>query len=156
MNIVETFNKLNPHNPIKNFDELEIQKRPIPEELKVNIFPTLAVLNKVRTDLGLPIKIDSVYRDEKYNESVGGKSNSLHLVANAIDFKVKDFDYNLYANLFIKLRTGKYNIGVVLPDGEQVLVTEAMLGVGLYDTFIHLDTRGFLGRPAPVKWYGRK
>lgn len=155
MNIIETFNKLNPKNQIIHFTEEEIQKRKIPDELCINIFPTLAVLNKVRDTLGLPITINSVYRDEETNKKVGGKSNSLHLEANAIDFKVKSYDYNHLALLFVKIRSGNFNTSVNMPDGIELLITEQMLGVGLYDTFIHLDTRGYLNRPSPAKWYGR-
>jgi len=154
IDIIKLFNSKNLTNKVENFSNKEIQKYEIPENLVDNIFPTLAVLNKIRKTIDKPIRINSVYRSKEHNKDVRGRSDSLHLQANAIDFKVIDYDYNQYAKLWLDIRNGKFITTIFMPNSEQLLITKEMIGTGLYDTFIHLDTRGYLGRKSPVWWYG--
>jgi len=53
-----------------------------------NIIPTIIILDKLREFYNKPIYILSTYRSPEYNKAVKGKSNSLHLVFNAIDFTI--------------------------------------------------------------------
>jgi hypothetical protein len=101
-----------------------------------NILPTLRVLEELRGHFGKPVVVLSGYRSPAYNEAVHGERASLHLSFNAIDFRC----------------------GMVTP---LVLATwldahpdAAKFGIGLYGSFVHLDTRGMLGRPAPARWAG--
>ena len=112
-----------------------------PKELWPNIIKTLQILDKVREDYGKPITINSAYRSPEYNKKVGGATHSLHMENCAIDFSI---DADL-PTLFADLKRGKY-----LVDG----VTADDLGVGYYFVkhFIHLDTRGLIGREAPSYW----
>lgn len=134
---------------ITNFSVAEIlQGWEVPEDLHPNIFPTLTVLQHLRTDYGKPIFISSVYRDKTYNKGVGGKSKSLHLVFNAIDFFVeKSNDLKMLYNKLNKWDESGY---------FKFLPKPGSMGLGLYERqyFIHLDTRGVLNREAPARWKG--
>lgn len=119
----------------------------IPDNLLYNILPTAKVLNTLRESYGKPIFLNSTYRSPEYNRAVGGKSKSLHLEFNAIDFTVankKDLDklwrtlieWDELENLFSFLPKPKGNFGMEHYDGR----------------FIHLDTRSTLGRKSPARW----
>lgn len=136
-------------NQFNYFTEKELLRNwQVPEVLLKNIIPTATILDYLRHIYGKPITILSTYRSEKYNKKVGGVKNSLHLVFNAIDFTVankEDLKY-LYnelnrldsiTNKFLFLPKSAYNFGL-----------------GYYGTFIHFDTRSYLGRQAPKRWYG--
>lgn len=54
---------------------------------KVN--PTMPiVINTIRHVIGKPLIITSSFRDEEYNEQVGGTPGSLHLTGDALDFGI--------------------------------------------------------------------
>lgn len=78
-------------------------------------------LQKIRDKLESPIIILSTYRDFYYNKRVLGSSKSEHINGNAIDFKVQNLD------------EAKKTL---LDDYENGLLNG---GLGLYDTFIHID-----------------
>ena len=85
------------------------------------------LLNDIRTDFGKPVIVNSAYRSEEHNEAVGGVKNSFHTQGLAADIrprKQSDLD-DLYHSAC------KHN-----PDG----------GVGRYDTFVHVDCRGYAAR----------
>jgi hypothetical protein len=96
-----------------------------PENLWGNILETLWVLQLLRTYVGIPFRPVSIYRSPKYNQQIGGEPGSWHLKNNAIDFTCKNLD--------LAWRT--------LQDWRFVRVFKG--GIGLYNTFIHLDTRGY-------------
>ena len=127
--------------------ELEMGRK-IPDELYKNIIPTASILDALRSEYGKPIFINSTYRSPEYNRAVGGKTKSLHLDFNAIDWSVKDKkDLKMLYNLLDKWdkEENKFNF---LPKKR------GNMGLGLYSTFIHLDTRSILDRPAPSRWKG--
>lgn len=142
----------------ENFDWKEIVDIPIskqgitseqiPLALRANIIPTMKVLQELRNYYGKPIIINSTYRTHKYNKEIGGKENSLHLSFNAVDFTVKDKDdlRGLYLTLDMWDKTS-YKLNYLPKE-------KGNLGLGLYPTFIHLDTRSTLGRAAPARWRG--
>lgn len=77
-------------------------------------------LQKIRTHFGVPVVINSAYRCEKHNKAVGGAANSYHTKGMAADIVVtgvKPLEVARYAE----------SIGI--------------LGIGLYDDFVHIDTR---------------
>lgn len=51
-----------------------------------NIAPTLALLERLRHEIGSPIHLTSTYRNAAYNRAVGGVAKSQHLQFRAIDF----------------------------------------------------------------------
>jgi hypothetical protein len=127
------------------FTEDEINRGwDVPEEYLNNIIPTARVLDTLRQYYGLPIYILSSYRSPEYNRKVGGAKNSLHLVFNALDFTVANkSDIKLLYNKLVKWdEEHKFDF----------LSKSGTMGLGLYKYFIHLDTRGVLGRRSPARW----
>lgn len=106
-----------------------------PRELWDNIIPTLGVQEWLRAETGGgPVDVSSGYRSPAYNAAIGGASLSTHKEFNAMDS---------------------------LPRGWSPLATAVKLlehpqadkmGLGLYATFVHVDTRGLIGRVAPARW----
>lgn len=132
---------------IKNFTGKEIVNGwDIPDELLNNIIPTIIILDKLREFYNKPIYILSTYRSPEYNKAVKGKSNSLHLVFNAIDFTIANHKDLL--KLYNKLDEWDQtpNMFPFLPKKK------GNFGLGLYPTFIHLDTRATLNRKSPARW----
>ena len=85
-------------------------------------------LQCMRSYFGVPITINSGYRTTSYNRTVGGSSNSQHLLGKAADIVVKGVSPK-------KVGTFAKNIGFT--------------GVGIYKDFVHVDTR-----PTPSHWNG--
>ena len=81
----------------------------------------IEILDSIREDIGVPLKINSGYRSPAYNKEIGGVSNSQHTKYRAVDIHIDsqeqgDIIEGLARNLGIK-------------------------GVGRYNSFIHLDVR---------------
>lgn len=53
---------------------------------------SMDMLQRLRTDLGRPIVLNSAYRSPAHNKKVGGAKGSYHLQARAFDCKMTDFD----------------------------------------------------------------
>ena len=96
--------------------------------------PLVRALDKLRARLGVPLSITSGTRCLRHNRNEGGVSTSQHLVRRA---EGMDESWSMAAD-------------VRIPDGmttqEVADIVEEMLdfvdgGVGLYNTFIHLDKR---------------
>jgi uncharacterized protein YcbK (DUF882 family) len=86
------------------------------------------VLEKFRQEIGKPVVLTSVYRSPRYNASVGGARRSQHKEFCAIDFKVVGAGGpSDWARVLRRLRDNGVFRG----------------GVGLYNTFVHVDTRGY-------------
>jgi len=68
------------------------------------------------------LKIHSAHRCEGHNFQVGGALNSQHLQARAIDFSIRDVKPQQIYDFLILKYVNRY-------------------GMGLYKTFVHLDTR---------------
>ena len=88
----------------------------------------MALLERMRLDLDAPITITSGYRCPEHNAKVGGAQRSRHLLF-ATDIKPSDDDP--------KKLLWMYRIALNLDFG----------GIGMYETFIHLDMR-----PHPARW----
>ncbi|KAH0795631.1 DUF882 domain-containing protein [Histomonas meleagridis] len=84
------------------------------------------LLEKIRNHFGKAVTINSAYRTASYNKKVGGATNSQHVKGTAADIVVSGVSpstvYN-YANS-------------INPNG----------GVGKYNSFTHVDTRGYRAR----------
>ena len=78
-------------------------------------------LQKLRDLLHLPIYISSGYRTEAHNNKIGGSITSQHLIGKAVD--IKKFD-GINDEKFVEL-------------AEMV----GFVGIGLYDTWYHIDVR---------------
>lgn len=139
---------------VNNFKADELTRgHVVPKALRENIIPTIVILQNIREYLGAPVMINSGYRPEDYNRKVGGKPNSLHLKFNAIDFfPIGPFKDRLQ-DLVDDIADNKFAAQIYWND-KLTTITPEVMGIGLYDTFIHLDTRGLLGMKAPARWRG--
>ena len=87
---------------------------------------TVKIIQSVRDYFGKPVTINSAYRTPQYNKKVGGASNSQHVKGTACDIAVKD-----------------------VPPKAVAAYLEAFFpktGIGLYGSFVHVDTRGYAVR----------
>ena len=90
----------------------------------------ISLLEQMRSDLGFDILINSGYRCKDHNAEVGGSPRSWHLIF-ATDIQPEDIDpYKLKA---------LYKMALSMKFG----------GIGLYETYLHLDLR-----PEEVRWRG--
>jgi hypothetical protein len=135
---------------INHFSEHELRKAssdPIPEELFINIIPTLLIADKMRKDLGFPICINSAYRNAEHNKKVGGSETSLHLQFNALDIRPCGYDKEKLKMMKDYLR----HQAEAVFNGD--VIDGFVMGIGWnYDSFIHIDTRGMLDLESPKRW----
>ncbi len=108
-----------------------------PRNLWNNIAPTLAVLDRLRGEIGAAISITSSYRDPDYNACVGGVANSQHKKFTAIDFVARRGTPSSWA---AKLRHYRDQQFTNPHDGSSFSFRG---GIGTYRTFVHIDTRGW-------------
>lgn len=80
----------------------------------------LGRLEKLRTLANKSIHVNCGYRDEVYNKKVGGAPKSQHLLGNAADIVISGFTPKQVYDMALKV---------------------GFTGVGLYDTFTHVDVR---------------
>ncbi len=88
----------------------------------------VAKLQQLRHDLGSSIRINSAYRCPAHNAKIGGSKFSQHKLGSATDIVVADMS----------------------PD-EVADACEKFDGLGRYDTFTHIDSRG-----SQARWDKRK
>lgn len=102
-------------------------KRP-PQELWPNILATARVLAELRSRLNSAVVLSSVYRSPEYNACLpGSASGSLHMEFRAADFTCRDGNGSVYwATKLKEMRDEGVFRG----------------GIGVYQTFVHVDTRG--------------
>ncbi len=99
-----------------------------PKEIWEKLAPTLKVADEIRERLALPLcRITSAYRCPKYNAVIpGAVRRSYHTRNQALDLVYYCSSRKAY-QMALKLRNEGFFRG----------------GVGLYSTFIHIDTRGY-------------
>jgi uncharacterized protein YcbK (DUF882 family) len=88
---------------------------------------TLSIVKAVRNQFG-PVVVTSGCRCEKHNARVGGSPNSQHKLARAADIKVSSTEPE----------TVYHWVEKHFPHAS----------LGLYDTFVHIDTRS----DGPARW----
>lgn len=103
----------------------------VPEMYWDNMLGLFVNLQRLRNYLGKAIHINSGYRTPAYNTSIGGATNSQHLVAKAADIQVVGFEPAEIA----KVIEGKIKNGEMWQGG-----------LGVYKTFVHYDIRGYKAR----------
>tara|TARA_R110002072_G_C7819582_1_gene523227 strand:- start:37 stop:420 length:384 start_codon:yes stop_codon:yes gene_type:complete len=118
----------------KNFTKREFKSKDgskMPIEVLENVKELALNLQVLRDFLGEPLRINSAYRSEAHNKSVGGSSRSQHLLGKASDLRVKGLDSeDLYHIIEALINEGKIKEG----------------GLGLYSSFVHYDIRGTRAR----------
>lgn len=85
------------------------------------------ILQKIRTHFGKPVIIHSAYRTPPYNKKVDGAAYSQHLYGTAADISISGVspkEVAVYAETLLP-KTG---------------------GIGIYDTFTHVDVRSDMSR----------
>ena len=113
----------------KNFNLKEFECKcgcDMPLEVYENVIKLAAELQKLRTYLDRPIKINSAYRCPEHNSKIGGSKNSQHLLGKASDIVVESLKP---AEVFIIIED--------LIDFGELLQG----GLGNYQTFTHYDIR---------------
>ena len=103
----------------------------IPDNLIPNIVQLAENLQVLRDYLGVPLTINSAYRSPAYNSKIGGAKFSQHLEAKAADISTSKFTpEQVHAAILKLISEGKMKQG----------------GVGLYNSWVHYDTRGTAAR----------
>jgi len=85
-------------------------------------YDLLMILEDIRQHFNKPVIINSGYRTLKYNAKIGGVSNSKHCLGIASDIKITGITSKEIYNYLDSTYNNKY-------------------GIGLYNTFVHIDTR---------------
>lgn len=103
----------------------------IPTEVMDNLDELADSLQVLRNEINAPININSGYRTHDHNKKVGGSPTSQHLLGKAADMWVSGWEpERLHGVIERLIRIGKMKQG----------------GLGLYDTFVHYDIRGYRAR----------
>lgn len=119
---IQPIEVIRPHQRTRNGIENTLP----PRELWKNMPASLFVADEIRHRLGRPLNfITSAYRNPAYNQQCGGASRSWHTQNCALDLVYEGGSRAAYENA-LELREEGFFQG----------------GIGLYDTFIHIDTRG--------------
>jgi len=87
-------------------------------------YSLLEILEDVRWHFNKPVTVNSGCRCPNYNLIIGGSTGSQHMFGRAADITVKD----------------------TKPSEVQGFLADHDGGLGSYDTFTHIDTRGYLSR----------
>lgn len=114
----------------QNFSWKEFECRdgtPVPLAYQGNVRDLATQLQTLRELIRRPIHIRSAYRTPDHNEYVGGAKNSQHLYGKAADFHVANWS------------------GAQLAGYVEALIDLGFMygpaGIGIYDDWIHYDTR---------------
>lgn len=111
-----------------NFKKLEFDCKcgcKMPPKVLANVVRTADNLQVLRDALGEPIKINSAYRCNSHNLASGGVKSSKHTLGIATDLATNNPE-SLFNTIEELISKG------ILKEG----------GLGIYNTFIHYDTRG--------------
>ena len=105
----------------KNFQVKEFACKDLSNIVFIQQF-LVEILQDVRDHFGSPVTINSGYRTANHNKKVGGSEHSMHLVGCAADIVVKGVSPVIVYDYLNSEYPG-------------------ILGLGLYSTFTHVDTR---------------
>lgn len=124
-----------------NFHKIEFESKDgsdMPNDVYKNIKELAQNLQIIRNHIGKPIIINSAYRSPAHNRRIGGVRNSFHTKGMAADIVIKGLSPKKLARIIKKLMNeGKIKKG----------------GIGLYNTFVHYDTRGYFAKWDNSSWY---
>jgi hypothetical protein len=100
-----------------------------PKSLWTNLSATARVLDELRHRLGASVRLNSIYRNQAYNSCLSGAAaESQHKSMRAADFTAADGNGpQHWRSVLLKMRN------------DEGLFKG---GIGLYNTFVHVDTRG--------------
>ena len=112
-----------------NFNKAEFDCKcgcEMPKEVLINIQKLANQLQILRNKVGVSVKINSAYRCIKHNKSIGGVSNSQHVLGKAADVVINGFKASKTFDL----------ISDLINDGDML-----QGGLGAYNSFTHYDIR---------------
>jgi|TARA_R110000744_G_scaffold2627_2_gene10449 uncharacterized protein YcbK (DUF882 family) len=104
-------------------------------EMPINVYHNMVkVANQLQTlrdYIGKPIQVNSAWRSEEYNASIGGVKNSQHIMGRAADIVIKGMT--------------PIEVSKII---EELISKGDMLqgGLGIYSSFVHYDIRGTKSR----------
>lgn len=107
---------------IQHFKASEFM-RVLPYDVGV-MMPVIEMADMVRARFGSPVIIISHFRPLSWNQGKGQSPKSQHLWARALDLRPQNGDVEV-------LHKAALEVARTMPD---------FTGVGIYDTFIHIDT----------------
>lgn len=109
-----------------NVNRRGTRNSPPPRSKWANIVPTLRIVDELRDYFGRACVINSSYRSDAYNKSCGGAPQSLHKEFKALDISFAGVAPHVVRDKLLEWRrAGKFTGGL-----------------GRYNTFTHIDTRG--------------
>lgn len=120
---IKKFKKNTRQQLTQNFNSIEFQCKCSKCDHFLVDLDHVGHLQLLRDKLNSPITITSAYRCDLHNKEVGGSENSQHKLGTATDIQVKG----------------------MTPDKVQESCTN-FDGLGRYDTFTHIDSRGYKAR----------
>lgn len=85
----------------------------------------LEILEEIRAIAKKPVIINSGYRTPEYNKKVGGSPRSQHVLGNAVDFRISGMTTQ---DIYELIKANK-------------LIGTKIKGLGLYNSFVHIDVR---------------
>jgi uncharacterized protein YcbK (DUF882 family) len=114
----------------KNFSKKEFDCNSgidMPINIYHNMVKVANQLQTLRNYIGKPIKINSAWRNQEYNKSIGGVKDSQHIMGRAADIVIKGMtSLEVYNTIETLIEKGNMLQG----------------GLGLYNGFVHYDIRG--------------
>ena len=108
----------------------------MPDNILANIRVLASYFQVIRDTIGVRIDVNSSYRSMQFNRSIGSKDTSQHVTGKAADLSVNSITPEHLYDVIEYLIEWDF-----IPEG----------GLGLYDTFVHYDIRGYKAR-----WDNRK
>lgn len=118
----------------RNFSKWEFECKDgseMPATVLGNVSKLAQALQVIRDVVQEPIRITSSYRSLEYNRTIGSKDTSQHVLGKAADLQIDNVEPQEL-----------YEIIELLIDLEQI----PQGGLGLYNTFVHYDIRGYEAR----------
>lgn len=113
-----------------------VELQPPSLDLWTNVLRVIEVVAWLRAENGAPVDVSGGYRDPLYNVAVGGATSSQHMRMAALDISARGREPLWVARKLLEH-----------PDADR-------LGIGLYNTFTHVDTRGSAARwPRSNPWW---
>ena len=109
------FKVLNDIQLAKNFKMSEFECHDGTHEVMIEM-KLVEALQRLRDTLGVPLTIESAYRNPVHNMAVGGSPNSRHMLGQAADIKCRSFNPKQVAAA--ALRCGFTGIGTYLHNGN--------------------------------------
>jgi uncharacterized protein YcbK (DUF882 family) len=100
--------------------------------------PLAKAFERIRELCGFPILVNSGYRTFDYNWKIGGAAKSQHMEGRALDLSPVFFT--------------EVNLRKILAAAKQSRTEGLITAIGVYPTFIHMDTRP----GTPRNWGGSR